>query len=70
MQYKGFIYDPWLEEEDDNRKIFHTIQGPNGVKGVEPDWFANISPYSYATKEQFERAVDELYFEYWATNKT
>jgi len=66
--YKGFTYEPWEDREDDNVKIFHDIHY-KGDPVKEPGWFRNISPYTHATKEQFEQACDEIYFELWVKNR-
>jgi hypothetical protein len=67
MTYKGFTYSPEIELEDDNRKIYHEILF-NGKRVQPPYWFQNISPYTYPTNEEFQRAVDEIYFENWVEN--
>ena len=61
--YKGFVYAPYEDREDDNVKIFHNIEWQG--RNVEPDWFAQISPYQYASREEFHKAVDEIYFQFW-----
>ena len=67
MTYKGFTYTPEIEEEEDNRKIFHDIVY-KGRRVQAPTWFQNISPYRYPTTEEFIKAVDEIEFETWLTN--
>jgi len=65
--YKGFTYEPWVDDGDPEvRKIFHEIIH-NG-KDVSPTWFRNISPYQYASREEFKRAVNEIYFTFWLTD--
>ena len=51
--YKGFIYQPWVDIEPDNMKIFHDVVTPEG-KTVDFDW----SPYSTPTAEQFALWID------------
>jgi hypothetical protein len=55
-----------VQEEDDNRKNWHELY----YKGEEvtPGWFRNISPYTIATRAQFEQAVDELKLKFWLTD--
>jgi len=67
MKYRGFEY--YTEEEDhgDCWKLWHCIRSPSGREYVYPDpvlpyWFVNLSPYTRATREQFERCVDEIVF--------
>lgn len=55
-----------VQEEDDNRKNFHDIYYKGRV--VTPKWFGNISPYTIATREQFDRAVEELKLKIWLTD--
>jgi hypothetical protein len=55
-----------VQEEDDNRKNFHDIYYKGRI--VTPKWFGNISPYTIATREQFERAVEELKLKIWLTD--
>jgi len=65
MEYRGYTYVEDLQEEDDNRKIFHEIEREDGSR-VEwsriPQEFIQISPYRSATREEFERAVDHVFF--------
>ena len=56
--YKNFTYDPYVEETEDNRKLFHDVFDPSGELVRLTDWFENISPYRAATREEFESAVD------------
>jgi len=67
MTYKGFTYTPEIEEEEDNRKIFHVI-AHKGRRVNTPYWFQNISPYRYPTDQEFKQAVDEIHFENWVEN--
>jgi hypothetical protein len=55
-----------VQEEDDNRKNFHDIYYKGRI--VTPKWFGNISPYTIATREQFDRAVEELKLKIWLTD--
>lgn len=69
MKYRGYTYNPWEDVEDDVIKIFHEIrtpEGPNVEWDVLPRWFIDISPYSTPTREEFERAVDEVIFRRFA----
>ena len=66
-EYRGVVYAPYLDVEEDNQKIFHELYAysadgkPINVPWkYVPDWFLNISPYREATKDEFERAVDEM----------
>ena len=72
MQYRGYTYAPEIDDDGDVRKIFHEIMRPNGST-VEwnqlPREFINISPYQYATREQFESAVDHVVFQDFACYK-
>lgn len=53
FEYKGYIYKPWEDREEDNTKIFHDIITPDGEeRGI--DW----SPYSYMRKDDFQLWVD------------
>lgn len=68
MEYRGFEYYQDIQDEDDNRKIFHEIIGPDGEQldwKIVPKWFGNISPYRSATREEFEQAVNEMIFPIW-----
>jgi len=69
MEYKGFTYDTDVDEQDDVRKIWHNIRLPDGTLAKEPSWFGGISPYRHATREEFEQAVNEIFFEYWVAKK-
>ena len=61
VSYKGYTYDPEVEEDDDSRKLIHHITNPQGNwHGVAPNWFENISPYEYPTAEEFKQAVNEI----------
>lgn len=60
VSYKGYTYDPEIEEDDDSRKLIHHITDPHGAIGVAPEWFMNITPYEYPTPAEFKRAVDEI----------
>jgi hypothetical protein len=51
--YKGFVYQPWVEYDSDNMKIFHDVVTPEG-KTIDFDW----SPYSTPTAEQFSLWID------------
>lgn len=64
--FKGFTYEPWIEEDDDVRKIWHVIKYND--EEVQPNWFANLSPYSYASREQFHQAVYDVYLKHWVQN--
>jgi|TARA_B110000967_G_C18886855_1_gene564551 hypothetical protein len=68
MQYKGFTYEPWLDEEEDNRKIFHDVYY-EGKEVKMPHWFSNISPYRDPTPAEFINAVNEIYFQHWVKKK-
>jgi hypothetical protein len=52
-QYKDFVYQPWVEVEPDNRKIFHDVVAPDG-EIIDMDW----SPYSTPHAEQFAQWID------------
>ena len=61
VSYKGYTYDPEVEEDGDSRKLIHHITNPQGEwHGVAPSWFKNISPYEYPTAEEFKQAVNEI----------
>ena len=55
-----------VQEEEDNRKNFHDLYYKGRI--VTPKWFGNISPYTIATREQFDRAVEELKLKIWLTD--
>jgi hypothetical protein len=61
-----WMYVVDVMEEDDNRKNWHDIYYKGRI--VTPKWFRNISPYTIATREQFERAVEELKLKIWLTD--
>jgi|TARA_R110000803_G_scaffold128390_1_gene195832 hypothetical protein len=68
MQYKDFTYQEDIQEEEDNRKIFHEVVDPEGKQvawGLLPDAWSRISPYRSATRAEFEAAVDEVIFYYF-----
>jgi hypothetical protein len=53
--YKGFIYQPEEDREDDNVKIFHFVYTElPSQKMISMDW----SPYSTPSAEQFQTWVD------------
>ena len=56
------------ERSDDNIKNRHELyyKGENVTDKVR--WFANISPYSIATREQFDEAINELKLQFWLTD--
>jgi hypothetical protein len=55
--YKGYTYDPVIEEE----QVIHHITSPKGISfGVAPNWFKNLSDHDYATPKEFKSAVDEI----------
>jgi len=58
-EYKGFYYCPEEEYEEDNRKTFHAIKvlKPNRCLHYEGENLP-LSPYSYASKELFEKWID------------
>lgn len=61
VTYKGYTYDPEVEEDDDNAKLIHHITDPHGEWfSVAPNWFKQLSAYEYATADEFKRAVDEV----------
>jgi hypothetical protein len=65
MQYRGYTYYEDIQEEDDNRKIFHEIIDPEGKRvdwHMIPRAFHQISPYRNPTLEEFKTAVDEVAF--------
>ena len=65
MIYKGFRYEQDIQEEEDNRKIFHEVIDPQGQQvrwGLLPASWHDISPYRSATKTEFEAAVNEVIF--------
>ena len=65
MNYKGFRYEQDIQEEEDNRKIFHEVIDPQGQQvrwGLLPASWHDISPYRSATVEEFEAAVNEVIF--------
>jgi len=47
--YKGYRYEQEIDEEEDNRKIFHDVYDPSG-KRLSFSW----SPYSTPTIEEFQ----------------
>jgi hypothetical protein len=51
--YKGYDYDPVLDADDDNVKVFHDVFCPDGTIVHMP-----ISPYTIATEDQFKEFVD------------
>ena len=70
MQHLGYTYSEEIMEEDDNRKIWHEIIDPEGQTVDQlPSEFRNISPYRSATREEFESAVNDIYFEHWVQKK-
>ncbi len=60
VSYKGYTYDPEIEEDDDSRKLIHHITDPHGTTANTPDWFQQLSAYDYVTADEFKRAVDEI----------
>ena len=51
--YKGFVYTPWEDFEEDNVKIFHDFHTPGGGE-VCMDW----SPYSVPTAEDIKTWIE------------
>ena len=60
VTYKGYTYDPEIEEDEDSRKLIHHITDPHGTTANTPDWFQQLSAYDYVTADEFKRAVDEI----------
>lgn len=52
--YRGFRYDPWVLEEDENSKILHDVAGANGKRAFTIEH----SPYRTPSREAFMKAVD------------
>jgi hypothetical protein len=53
--YKEHGYWFSIEEEEDNRKIYHYAYGPKG------SILLDFSPYDPMTKDDFERIIDTLH---------
>ena len=51
--YKGYKYEPWVEDDGDCRKTFHDVRGPNGENLCLP-----LSPYAGITNHFFKLWVD------------
>ena len=67
VQYRGYSYDYDIDDDGDVQKIWHNIRRPDGTiisypDPVLPSWYTSLSPYRHATREQFERCVDEIIF--------
>ena len=65
MQYRGYTYSTWEDDDGDVVKIFHEIIRPDGKEvlwELVPREFRNLSPYRLATLQQFQKAVDEVMF--------
>ena len=67
LQYRGYSYDYDIDDDGDVQKIWHNIRRPDGTvisypDPVLPSWYTSLSPYRHATREQFERCVDEIIF--------
>lgn len=52
MNFKGFTYQGWEDYEDDNIKIFHDVQTPEGKVISMP-----FSPYFTMTQKAFEQWI-------------
>lgn len=53
MEYKGFIYKPWQEVMDDNIKVYHDVETPDG-KIIDMDW----SPYETPSFDDFKMWIE------------
>lgn len=66
MQYLGYTYSCWLDEDDDVRKKWYDIIRPDGstvdLKDQPSEW-RSISPYRDPTLEEFKSAVMDIRFE-------
>lgn len=53
--YKGYVYDPEVENDPDVSKIYHNVieQSTGNYAGYIP-----LSPYLYATQECFQAWID------------
>jgi hypothetical protein len=58
MVYKGFIYYPDLQEEDDNCKTLHEVWTVVDGKPGKYAFNLNVSPYRTPSIEQFHSQVD------------
>jgi hypothetical protein len=66
--YRGYYYIPWEDYDDDVCKIFHEIyyrddRVKRNLQVKAPSWFENLTPYSYPSQQDFERAVNECLLE-------
>jgi hypothetical protein len=52
--YKDHSYWFSIEEEEDNRKIYHYAYGPKG------SFLLNFSPYDQITESEFKKLVDDV----------
>jgi hypothetical protein len=59
MEYLGFRYRPYYEEEDDNCKIFHECY-KDGQRITMPREFYNHSPYERMDMAMFSHYVQQL----------
>lgn len=55
FSYRSFRYQPDLHVEDDNQKIWHEIQLPDGATRTDLPW----SPYHRVTEAEFIAYVDQ-----------
>tara|TARA_R100001082_G_scaffold110148_2_gene89175 strand:- start:2745 stop:2984 length:240 start_codon:yes stop_codon:yes gene_type:complete len=63
--YKGYVYSPQDEDEEDVRKIFHLFYKEEEMqKARDESRFPTVefeldyTPYQYLSMEQFKKAVD------------
>ena len=53
FEYKGYVYCPEKEYEEDNVKIFHNVTTPDGKRT-----YVKMSPYSYMSISVFQKWID------------
>jgi hypothetical protein len=53
IEYKGYVYEPWDDIEEDNIKRFHDVRGPDGSMLSLP-----LSPYYTAGLSYLRLWVD------------
>ena len=53
FNYAGYVYDTWVDYEEDNRKIFHKVlKDGNFVKSID------FTPYRRMTLKDFINYID------------
>ena len=59
FEVDGYQYRTWIDDDDDVRKIWHECYF-DGKEVAMPSSFNRYTPYSYMSKQEFAKFIDEL----------